>query len=102
MEVFELIRIVVGSIYVLFLPGLVWSFVFFNKKEIDWIERIALSFGLSIALVPLSVFWMNYLLKVKINLINVSIVIAILILLPSIYLLFKRRQGNLKSDRFSG
>jgi len=89
MEAFEVLRIIVGSIYVLFLPGLVWSFVFFNKKEIDWIERIALSFGLSIALVPLSVFWMNYLFKVKINLINVSIVIAILILFPMIYLLLK-------------
>ncbi|MBO8183457.1 MAG: DUF1616 domain-containing protein [Archaeoglobus sp.] len=91
MEAVEILRIIVGSIYVLFLPGLVWSFVFFNKGEIDWIERIALSFGLSIALVPLSVFWMNYLFKIKINIINVSIIIAILILVPLIYLVRKLR-----------
>ncbi len=71
-ETFEIIRIIFGSIYVLFLPGLVWSFFFPKENEIDWIERVALSFGLSIALVPLSVFWMNYLFKIKINLVNAN------------------------------
>jgi uncharacterized membrane protein len=71
-------RIVFGSVYVLFLPGFVLSFVFFlktrefDKKEkgsIDWIERIALSFALSIAIVPLTVFYLN-LVGVRINLMN--------------------------------
>ncbi len=74
----EALRIVFGSIYVLFLPGFIISFIFFPKtrafedkekdKEkgekrekgaIDWIERIALSFALSIAIVPLVVFYLN-------------------------------------------
>lgn len=75
----EIITIIFGSLFVLFLPGFAWSFVFFKKEEIDWIERIALSFGLSIALVPLAVFWLNYFLGVKINRVNVSIVIIALI-----------------------
>ena len=61
MDFAEVLRVVFGSIYVLFLPGFVWSYVFFRKGEIDGTERIALSFGLSIALVPLLTFWMNYL-----------------------------------------
>jgi len=77
-EILEIIKIITGSIFVLFLPGFAWSFVFFKKDEIDWIERIALSFGLSIAIVPLVVFWLNYFLGVKTNFLNVSIIILAL------------------------
>jgi len=60
LEYSESFRIVFGSVYVLFLPGFILTFVFFprtkefdsKEKEngaIDWIERIALSFALSIA-----------------------------------------------------
>ena len=79
MKIFELLRIIFGSIIILFLPGLAWSFVFFKKGEIDVIVRIALSFGLSIALVPLVVFWLNWLLKIKINIVNIAAVILGLI-----------------------
>jgi uncharacterized membrane protein len=76
----EAFRIVFGSVYVLFLPGFILSFVFFPKNKgrviehgedngIDWIERIALSFALSIAIVPLAVFYLN-LVGVKINVLN--------------------------------
>lgn len=75
----EILRVIFGSMFVLFLPGFVWSYVFFEKGKIDEIERIALSFGLSIALVPLTVFWLNWIFKVKINLINTSLVILALI-----------------------
>ena len=75
----EILRVIFGSMFVLFLPGFVWSYVFFEKGKIDEIERIALSFGLSIALVPLAVFWLNWIFKVKINLINTSLVILALI-----------------------
>lgn len=77
-DIVEIIRLIFGSVFVLFLPGFAWSFVFFAKEEIDWIERIALSFGLSIALVPLAVFWLNYFLGIKISLLNVSVVILTL------------------------
>lgn len=58
---FESFRVIFGSAYVLFLPGWVWSFVFFDGKsrKVDLIERIALSFALSIAIVPLAVFYLN-------------------------------------------
>lgn len=72
-EVFQL----AGSVAFLFLPGLSLSFGIFPKNaEMDWIERIALGFGLSIATVPLLMFTLNFLLGIKINLISVSIIIA--------------------------
>ena len=77
----ESLRTVFGSIYVLFLPGFIISYIFFPKTKefesedekekgaFDWIERIALSFALSIAIVPLAVFYLN-LVGVKISFLN--------------------------------
>lgn len=105
----ESFRIVFGSIYVLFLPGFIISFIFFPKTKefdsekengekgaIDWIERIALSFALSIAIVPLAVFYLN-LIGLKINLLNSSLTILGIIAISLMILYFK----NLKKILFS-
>ena len=75
-------RIIFGSIYVLFLPGLIISFIFFPKDKIDWIERIALSFALSIAIVPLAVFYLN-LIGLKITLLNSFLIILGIIIISA-------------------
>jgi len=96
MGIIKLLRIIFGFVFVLFLPGLAWSFVFFKKGEIDVIERIALSFRLSIVLVPLVVFWLNWLLKIRINIVNVTAVILGLISCALIVLLKMRRFPQIK------
>lgn len=54
-------RIVVGLPFILFFPGYALIATLFpEKKSLDLIERIALSFGLSIAVVPLIGFGLNY------------------------------------------
>src|SRR6266705_710857 len=46
---------------ILFVPGYVLVAALFpNAKEIDWIERVALSLGLSIAVVPLLALLLNF------------------------------------------
>ena len=77
-QLMGIIRIIFGSIYVLFLPGFVLTFAFFENNEIDVIERIALSFALSIAVVPLLVFYLN-LVGMRIDVLSVSLVIAFVI-----------------------
>ena len=55
------VRWVLGSVFVLFLPGYVTVEALFPKgRELDGIERFALSVGLSLALVPLVGLLLNY------------------------------------------
>ena len=55
------IRIILGLISILFIPGYSLIAALFPKKEdLDGIERIALSFGLSIAVTPLIGLLLNY------------------------------------------
>jgi len=85
-------RIVFGSVYVLFLPGLVLTFAFFKGREIDIIERVALSFALSIAIVPLLVFYLN-LIGMKINALNASLVVAFIILAGLGVIYWQKKKG---------
>ncbi|MFZ3113802.1 DUF1616 domain-containing protein [Methanothrix sp.] len=55
------LRIPIGLLMVLFVPGYVLIAALFPRKgDLDGIERIALSFGLSIAVVPLIGLGLNY------------------------------------------
>ena len=66
----------IGSFVLVFvLPGLVWSLVLFRKLHL--VERIILSFGLSIALVTLTVFIANMVLGVTINTTNALVSISV-------------------------
>lgn len=54
-------RIILGLPFVLFIPGYVLMAALFTKKEgMGGIERVALSFGMSIAVVPLIGLILNY------------------------------------------
>jgi len=82
MSTLEIIRAILGGIFLLFLPGFAWSYFFFKKREINHIERIGISLGLSIAIVCLSLFLMNKLLGFEINLVNCIVLILILTIFP--------------------
>lgn len=78
LQYIESFRIVFGSFFVLFLPGFFIVELFF--QEVDIIEKIALSFALSIAIVPLTVFYLN-LIGIKINTLNsVLTIIGVIII----------------------
>jgi len=53
-------RYVFGSVFVLFLPGYSLIRALFSGKELDSVERFALSVGLSLALVPMAGLLLNY------------------------------------------
>jgi uncharacterized membrane protein len=57
----NILRIILGIPFVLFFPGYTLMAALFTKKEgMGGIERVALSFGLSIAVVPLIGLILNY------------------------------------------
>jgi len=96
LERLPVIRAILGFILVFFLPGFAWTLVFF--RQINIIERIALSFGLSIVVVTLGLLLASRLSGIRITGLNSALVIVGLTILPvSIYYLnrlIRRRRGS--------
>jgi len=82
------LRAIVGSIIVFFVPGFAWTLALFSK--INNIERIALSIGLSIASVTLSVLAVNLIFRVKITGTNALLIILVITVIPLGIYLVKR------------
>ena len=82
------IRAILGFILVFFLPGFAWTLVFF--KQVNIIERIALSFGLSIAVVTLSILVLNVLIGVRITGLNSLLIIIVITIIPVAFYYLKR------------
>jgi uncharacterized membrane protein len=93
-------RVVFALPIILFIPGYVLiASLFPNKDDLDAIERIALSFGLSIAIVPLTGLALNYTPWG----IRLEPIVASLILLTGILSLVAtfRRLALLPTERFT-
>jgi hypothetical protein len=52
-------RAIFSGAYLFFLGGSIWSYVLFDYQTIDGVERVALSFLLSMFFVPLLVFYLS-------------------------------------------
>ena len=89
------IRAILGFILVFLVPGFAWSLVFFSRVNI--IERIALSFGLSIAAVALSIIVLHVLLGMRINGAN-SLLTIIVITIIAIVAYFLKRLATRKQQ----
>lgn len=98
LERLAIIRAILGIILVFFLPGFAWTLVFFKGKQINVVERITLSFGLSIAVVTISVLALNVLIGIKITGFNSLLIIIAVTIIPVafsyLHRLIGRRRGN--------
>ena len=92
MGVLEVLRIILGSVYVLFIPGYFLTQAIFKKDEIDILELITLSIVLSITAVPLAVLMANVIFAVKITALNTILIIFILILASITYRKYLRKE----------
>lgn len=86
-QIVSIFRIIFWTIFILFLPGYFLTLSFFDKKEIDFLERFALSFALSISVVPLLSFYFN-LIWVKINELSVFLITLSIIVGNIIYITY--------------
>lgn len=94
------VRIVLGLLFILFLPGYSLIAALFPKKDdLDGIERLALSFGLSIAVTPLIGLLLNYTpfgIRLTPILLSLSIFTVAMIIIA-----FMRRIRIVEEERFS-
>ena len=88
LERLPVIRALLGFILVFFLPGFAWTLVLF--KQINVVERIALSFGLSIAVVTLSILALNLLIGIRITGLNSLLIIIVITIIPAVFYYLKR------------
>ncbi len=68
---------IIFSFYLLILPG--WSLSYVFLKNLKLLERIIISFALSITVIPLLVFYSNTFADMEINFRNVFVLIVLLI-----------------------
>ncbi|NOQ33541.1 MAG: DUF1616 domain-containing protein [Methanosarcinales archaeon] len=93
------VRVVLGLLLVLFLPGYsLIAALFPGKEDLDSIERIALSFGLSIAVVPLLGLVLNY-TSYGIRLVPILVVLSVFTVLLAVVACV-RRLGLPEGERF--
>ena len=95
-EGLPVIRAVLGVVLVFFLPGFAWTLVFF--RQVNILERLALSIGLSIALVTLSVLVLNALFGVRINGTNALLTIIVMTVIPAAIYLYRRLRTRPPAD----
>ena len=92
-ELFGFVRGILGFILVFFIPGFAWTLVFF--KQVNILERIVLSFGLSIAVVTLSILVLNKLIGIRITGLNSALIILVITVVPIvIYYLNRLRRRH--------
>ncbi len=78
--ILEILRIIFGAVFVLFVPGYAMTLALFKEGEIDLIERIALAFALSIATIPLILFYLNWGPGIGITFMNLTIIILLVVI----------------------
>lgn len=97
-DILAAFRLVFGTVFSLFIPGFFVSHIFFeaDSKSIDSLERLALSFALSISVVPLIIFYLN-LIGIKITTLNsVLTIIGVILISVGIIELKRRRKSSKK------
>lgn len=86
-------RVAAASVALLILPGLVWSWLLLpparTASAADWVERLGLSFGLSLALVPVGLLLTNG-LGISLTAQTISLFLGAVTMLPILILAVRR------------
>jgi uncharacterized membrane protein len=78
----EFLQAILGGIFLFLIPGLAWCLLLFEKEKKDLLELVALSIALSISISTLSISFLNFMLGIKITLINSGLILVALTAIP--------------------
>ena len=82
-------RLVFGVIYVLFIPGFIWSWIIWKSAELDLFSRLIISIVLSFVFVPLFAI-VNNVFGVELILKNILLEVTVLLGLGMLLLYLKK------------
>ena len=93
-------RIVFGLAFVTFLPGFVWSFIFFQPNTLNPLGRIVISIICSISLISLTIFFTNK-LGVKVSKFPILFEIILITLIGAVVFTVKHylQKNSLKIEK---
>ena len=83
-----------ASCWCSFYPASLGPWFFFRSRQINIIERLVLSVGISIAIVTLCILGLNILLDISITGINSVMIILVITIIPLVWYFFKRFVGK--------
>jgi len=101
----DILGLVIGTMLVYFLPGFVWTFVIFDGELLQLeressammraVERIVLSVGFSLVLVPLTTFVLNVFMTIRPSVLD-SLLISLIPMAIGFVVYYLRKRGCLK------
>ena len=97
----DIALIIIGTLLLYFIPGYLLSYYLFDpsaqilyageNRLINYMERITISIGLSLVMVPLAIFFLNLFLDIGGTMMDSLLVVLVLIALDTILLYSKYR-----------
>lgn len=99
--IIEILRVIIGTILVFFIPGFVWSYLLLEQEKesedsshtkfFNVVERIAVSIVLSLVLVPLTTFLLNLVIDVGPSILDTIMIISLPTAIGILLLVLKRK-----------
>ena len=88
--ILSFLRVVAGGLFVLFLPGFAWTWVFYDGRQTSVLQRCVYSVALSIALISVAFFFCSS-IGIPVNLFSSTVILAVITILPLAHILMKRK-----------
>ena len=79
-----------SMLLLLVLPGLSWGAVLLQQDAMRWPARLLVSVGLSMVIMPLTVFWLNLTLGVPVTVLSLALMTLSVSAVPGGLLAWKR------------
>ncbi|MFH0832826.1 MAG: hypothetical protein V1900_03855 [Candidatus Aenigmatarchaeota archaeon] len=88
----EVLKAAFSIVYFFLIPGLLMTYCIFKKDELNILERIGVSIGLSIVIIPIMMFSSMIILKIPVNEMNIFLETTFLNLVLFALAMYKNKE----------